>query len=120
MKPTAGRIVHYKLSRQDVQDINRRRDDFEAYTRAYPRPDGSGKAGATGHIGHYGNRAAEGDMLPAMVVQTWGGTTVNLQVHLDGNDVYWATSRQEGETPGSWMWPPRESSVFEQVEAERI
>ena len=109
MKPTAGRIVHYKLSAQDAQDINRRRDDFEAYIRAYPRPDGAGRAGATGHVGHYGNRVAEDDILPAMIVKTLGVTTVNLQVYLDGNDIFWATSRQEGENPSFWSWPPRES-----------
>ena len=120
MKPTTGRIVHYRLSDWDAQDINRRRRDFSAFTRTYPRPDESGTPGASGHIGHFGNHADEGDILPAMIVKTWGGTTVNLQVYLDGNDIYWATSRQEGESPGSWMWPPRESSVFGQVEAGQI
>ncbi|GAA4560510.1 hypothetical protein [Planotetraspora kaengkrachanensis] len=31
----------------------------------------------------------------------------NLQVLLDGNDAYWATSRTEGDEPGRWSWPPR-------------
>jgi hypothetical protein len=31
---------------------------------------------------------------------------VNLQVVLDGNDHYWATSRIQGDEPGQWRWPP--------------
>jgi hypothetical protein len=42
-----------------------------------------------------------------MVVRTFGGPAANLQVHLDGTDTYWATSRCEGEGPGFWAWPPR-------------
>lgn len=122
MKPTAGRIVHYKLSGGDAQDINRRRLDFMDFCRANPRPEQSGVfPGASGHIGHWGNQAAEGDVYPAMIVKTWSGTTVNLQVYLDGNDAYWATSRQEGDNPGQWMVPPRvPESVFSPVTGERI
>jgi len=50
---------------------------------------------------------AEGEQYPAVVVRTFGGTTVNLHVLLDGNDTYWATSRMEGDDPGQWSWPPR-------------
>ena len=112
--PTVGWIVHYRLNEYDAVDINRRRDDFAAFQRlhrsdpsAYPAP---GDAGATGHVAHVGNRAAAGQVYPAVVVATWGttpGCAVNLQVVLDGTDTYWATSRCGGDADGQWSWPPR-------------
>lgn len=87
MLPTIGRIVHYQLTKTDAEAINRSRADFEAHT---------------------GNRAEEGQAFPAMIVRTFGGDmAINLQVHLDGTDTYWATSRSEGDRPGGWIWPPR-------------
>jgi hypothetical protein len=106
-KPTVGRIVHYQLSDHDAEDINRRRADAEAYRRANPRPEQAGEPGATGHVMHVGNRAEAGQACAATVVRTFGGDAANLQVHLDGTDTYWATSRGEGDQPGQWTWPPR-------------
>ncbi|MFJ2162352.1 hypothetical protein [Streptomyces sp. NPDC087856] len=88
MKPSIGRIVHYTLSQQDADEINRRR----AYT---PQS---------------GNTAIEGDVYPAMIVRIFGETpesAVNLQVFLDGNDSHWATSRTVGDGPFHWAWPER-------------
>ncbi|MFM9542333.1 hypothetical protein [Streptomyces turgidiscabies] len=90
MKPSIGCIVHYTLSEQDAAEINRRRaDDPAAYA---------------------GNQAREGDVCPAMIARIFGETpesAVNLQVTLDGNDTFWATSRTEGEGPFHWAWPER-------------
>ncbi|WP_318202975.1 hypothetical protein [Streptomyces sp. SCL15-4] len=99
-QPSVGRIVHYQLTEQDATDINRRRKDFHESRGAEDR---------TGYIGHVGNRVAEGDQFPAIIVRVWDESTVtcNLQVLLDGNDTYWATSRAEGAEPGHWTWPPR-------------
>ena len=84
--PTIGCIVHYRLSEQDAEKINQRR---------------AVDSGA-------GNRAVVDQVFPAMVVRTFGGPAVNLQVFLDGDDTYWATSRSEGdEQGGHWHWPPR-------------
>lgn len=86
--PTIGRIVHYKLAEHDAASINAKR--LKDSTS--------------------GNLAVEGDVYPAIIVRTWGehaGASVQLQVLLDGPDTYWATSRLEGETAGSWSWPPR-------------
>lgn len=102
MQPTIGRIVHYTLNAADADAINRRRGDAVASRSAEAR---------TGAVLHHGNSASEGDVYPAMVVRVFGsGTTANLQVFLDGNDSYWATSRreaEEGESGGFWVWPPR-------------
>lgn len=90
---TIGRIVHYRLSAADVESIN-----FLRTAR------GSGPRGNTVH---------EGDVYPATVVAVNGDESLraNLQVHLDGPDTYWVTSRTEspdGEPENAhWFWPPR-------------
>jgi hypothetical protein len=111
MLPTIGRIVYYRLTEADATAINKRRADFDAYRRAIPEmaPD-PGEPGATGHMAHVGNHAAEDDVYPALIVRVFEHAApgcVNLQVHLDGTDTYWATSRYEGDQPGHWTWPPR-------------
>ncbi|MFG2780835.1 hypothetical protein ACGFY7_23645 [Streptomyces prunicolor] len=109
MKPSIGRIVHYTLSQQDADAINKRRADFQAFRSNFSGPSDPGHAGADGHVAHVGNHAAEGDVCPAMVVRVFHPetTTANLQVFLDGSDTYWATSRTEGEGPSHWAWPER-------------
>jgi hypothetical protein len=106
MKPAIGSRVVYQLSQYDADEINRRREDFAAFNRAnrssVTEP---GFPGRSGHIGHFGNPASEGDVYPADVVRTFGGSTANLQVHLDGNDTYWATSRAQGDGHAQWSWP---------------
>jgi hypothetical protein len=101
--PTIGGLVHYQLSSDDADKINRRRADFAEFLRRRPVP-----SEETGYVGHVGNHVRAGEVYPAMVVRTWEGVNypgVNLQVTLDGNDTYWATSRVEGEQPGEWQWP---------------
>jgi hypothetical protein len=106
-EPTVGRIVHYKLGAYDAKAINSRRDDAVAFRRKVAGPIEPGEQGRTGHIEHTGNQVTEGDVYPAVIVRTFGGTTVNLHVLLDGNDTFWATSRMEGDEAGRWSWPPR-------------
>lgn len=84
VQATKGRTVLYKLSAADALAI--------------------GRARAFGKV--EGNTVAEGDTYPATVVEDWGGgDLVNLKVHLDGHDDFWATSRMEGGEPGRWAWP---------------
>lgn len=97
-----GDRVLYRLNDQDAISINVRRRDAKAYRQSNPRMHPGGE-GATGFIAHVGNDAREGQVFPAVVVADWsGGSYVNLQVTLDGNDTYWATSRGEGDLPGQW------------------
>lgn len=100
--PTPARMVLYVLSEADADQINRRRGDAAR--------EQAGQA-QSGYVVHIGNSAAAGDMYPAVVVRTFGGPAINLQVLLDGNDTYWATSRTETDAdarePGHWFWPSR-------------
>lgn len=105
MIPTIGRIVHYTLTSGDAEVINRRRDDADAFRRNLPGIIEAGERGRTGHIEHFGNYVAAGDAFPAVIVRTFGETTANLKVLLDGNDDYWATSCAEGHGFGHWAWP---------------
>jgi len=99
---TVGRIVLYKLSDHDELAINKRRDDYRAFLR-------NRRAGSedTGYVAHVGNQVRAGDEYPAVVVRAWPGQGANLQVLLDGNDTYWATSRIEGLAPNTWYWSER-------------
>lgn len=105
--PTIGRIVHYTLGKDDAAAVNRRRADaLDPYAR---RRTGD----QTGFVLHTGNTVSEGDVLPAMVVRAFPAHpgVVSLQVYLDGNDTFWATSRREGDTPYAWHWPERPTST---------
>ena len=86
MLPSIGRIVQYTLTEQDASAIY------------------------IGRSNRHGNTAEAGDIYPAMIVRVWADTptettAVNLQVFVDGNDTYWATSRHQGEGPGCWVSP---------------
>lgn len=98
--PTLGRVVHYTVSQADADAINKRREDFAKHNRKHPSLE------PTGYLAHYGNEVREGDTFAATIVRAWP-TSANLQVLLDGNDVFWATSVSEGEGPHTWAWPPR-------------
>lgn len=108
-KPSIGRIVHYTLTEAAAKAINKRREDFHAYQHAHAPFAEPGQPGATGHQAHLGNRVSAGDVFPAIVVKVWESSfnSANLQVLLDGNDTYWATSIAEGDRPGTWAWPSR-------------
>ena len=101
MKPTIGRIVLYKLTEADAARIN--------LSRA-PKAVMAFGGGETIVAGAHGNLARENDVYPAMIVRVFGAETdscCNLQVFLDGNDAYWATSRKVGDAAGEFAWPSR-------------
>jgi hypothetical protein len=78
-----GQTVLYKLNEADAGAIKFRREREEPVA------------------GRRGNTASEGQQYPAHVVAVFDRAYANLQVHLDGDDQYWATSRQWGEDPGT-------------------
>lgn len=100
-EPTIGRVIHYTLSEADAAQIMKRRADFDKHRLSDDYAD-------TGYVAHFGNRVVAGQVCPAVIVAVWpGSTTVNLHVLLDGVDAFWATSRAEGDRPGTWAWPAR-------------
>lgn len=90
MKPTVGRILHYKLSRNDVDRI---------------AEIGRGDMPMNPH--------GVGQVLPLIASRVWddefgpGKDGVNGQVFLDGGALLWVTSVGEGDGEGQWSWPPR-------------
>ena len=87
-QPTIARTVLYSLSEADARLITEQRT----------------QNGVTG------NFVEEGQTYPAVVVRIFPGNphgVVSLKVLLDGPDTYWATSRHEGDEPGTWAWPER-------------
>jgi hypothetical protein len=102
---TIGRIVQYTLSEEDAAQINRRRISVQEIREGIDS--GTWVEGAQAHVGE---PVAAGRTFPAIVVREWAPQwpeMVNLQVFLDGTDVYWATSRLQTERPqlGCWNWP---------------
>lgn len=92
-----GCTVHYVLSEDNANSINRRRKHAAE----------SGiTAENTGAVVHYGNPVYAGDEYPMVIVKEWtSGGSVNGQVLLDGNDTFWACSVSEGEGPGKYhIW----------------
>lgn len=89
MKPTVGRIVHYRLSEQDVERINAMRAD----------------------AGGSGNTHNVGDVVPLIIVRVWGSeetSAFNGRAILDGpHPDLWVTSTCFGDGPRQCAWPPR-------------
>lgn len=108
MKPTTGRIVHYRLTEADAAAVNRRRTNGASIAERIE--DEKWPLGAQAHIG---NSAYVGQVVPLLIVQVWPNEYgpdfdgVNGQAFLDGNDALWVTSAREGDGQGQWSWPPR-------------
>lgn len=97
MRPSIGRLVHFILSEQCADEINRRRIPGIGHGKSWPD-------GAQAHVG---NRVGAGEHVPMIVTMVWPERTVNGQIILDGNDSLWRCSVEEGSTPGTWHWPER-------------
>lgn len=95
---SVGRIVLYRMNSYDCEEVNRRRKDAWDQIEWH-------RTNKTGAQVHFGNKASPGQVFPAVVVATWSTTLANLQVLLDGNDTFWATSRGQGDDHGQWQWP---------------
>ncbi len=118
MKPTIGRIVHYVLTAENAEQINRRRTTGASIAQRIGAMVLSEDGTATGALwpvgaqAHIGNVVSEGDVVPMTIIRVWSEGLVNGQAMLDGNDALWVTSAHcstaVGGAPGCWNWPPRE------------
>lgn len=107
MEITIGRVVFYTLSEQDAAEINRRRTNSGDIADRIKKNTAESSAWPIGAQAHIGNMVNAGDVFPMDVVRVWSPGIVNGQVKLDGNDVLWVTSVEEGTAPRHWHWPPR-------------
>lgn len=102
-RPTIGRIVHYRLTRADAADINRRREHGRG-------PDSAARLNS-GAVVHVGATVTAGWLVPMIITAVAAGATadadtVNGQASLDGNDLLWVTCVRRGAGAGKWDWPP--------------
>ena len=97
---TKGTIVHYILTQEDRDRINRRRIPSVGHDENWP-------IGAQAHVG---NSVSFGEEVVMIITEIWKGefidTSVNGQVLLDGSDSYWVTSAEysEEKKAGTWHW----------------
>jgi hypothetical protein len=110
--PTLGRTVHYRLSEDDCNQINRRRTTGPSIAERIKRQMIADASDVTqpqwplGAQAHIGAVVRKDDVAP-MIVTAIGPRGISGQVFLNGNDVFWATDVQEGSQSGQWFWPPR-------------
>lgn len=102
MNASIGRIVIYKLTDKDADEINRRRTTPMNIHEAIMR--GNWSMGAQAHIG---NAVSVGEEFPMVVIRVWPAGQVNGQVLLDGSDIFWARTVDVGTIAGTWHWPER-------------
>ena len=98
--PTVGRIVLYRFTKEQAAEVNRRRDHAKANIDFH-------RVNANGVQVHMGNDVYVGPDYPATIIIVHGVTAdsyVNLKVHLDGTDDYWARSVRCGDEPGDYHW----------------
>jgi hypothetical protein len=122
--PSVGRIVHFRLTAEQAEQVNRRRviSDHAGVLDA-----AGNRLWPNGAMRHVGNSVGEGSVVPLIVTAVWpkefeGGWLsehapgtkyqsafgINGQALLDGNDSLWVTSAPQHETlPGCWFWPPK-------------
>lgn len=108
MKPSIGRIVLFKVTEEQADQINRRRTSGSSiYDRIQSK---EWPVGAQAHIGNY---VYSDQVFPMLIIRVWPDefgpnfAGVNGQVFLDGNDSLWVTSAGEGTAAGQWSWPER-------------
>lgn len=87
MTVTVGRIVHYRLTSDDIQFAQKQV--------------------------LFGLASVEGEIVPLIVVHVSpdafgdGVTAIDGQAFLNGSTVLWIRHRREGTRPGEWSWPPK-------------
>lgn len=97
-----GQIVFYTLTKRDADYINRVR--AEASRKAVAEKTG------VGLVAHVGEDVEAGQVFPMLITRVWSDTSVDGQVHLNGNDLVWRQSVQLADqwpAPGRWSWPAR-------------
>lgn len=103
MTPSLGRIVHYTMTAEDAEKINKRRKDAHYAMDMH-------RTSANGVMVHVGNDVKEGDVYPLIITKIWDEgerASFNGQLMLDGNDLYWVTSTSIGDGLRQCVWPPR-------------
>ncbi len=98
-----GDVVHYTLTGDDANAINRRRTDGASISDRQFK--GMWHPGAQAHIGE---PVAEGDRVPMTVtkieMQETGECLASGQCILNGTDSFWVRKAAPGDGPGRWQF----------------
>lgn len=89
---TIGRIVHYRLTQQDIHQIQQMKAQFR-------------KVDGLDYLTQGSSDIRQGEVFPAIVVNAFGRDQANLQVFVDGPVPLWVTSKNSGDSEGQWQWP---------------
>ena len=92
MDITIGRIVHYRLSDEDVKLIHALRQRFRE------------KVEVPAEMAQALDVRA-GEVYPAIAVKVFGPHQASLQVFIDAPIPFWTKGRSEGEGVGEYLWP---------------
>ncbi len=106
-KPSIGRIVIYKVTAEQADQINRRRTSSQSIAERIKTSNPDNTKWPLGAQAHIGNSVSDGDSFPMIIVRVWSGDLVNGQAFLDGNDTLWTLSVKCGDEDGQWNWPPK-------------
>jgi len=90
--PSIGRIVVYTFDGQGVKDVAEQRAN---------------------RVGFKGNVEVVGSQRPMIITQVWENGTVSGQVFLDGNDIFWVSSKDQKDdgTHGTFKFPVKSPDV---------
>lgn len=105
-KPYIGAVVQYILSEQDCAAINRQRRTASD-VNYLPIKLGEPIKTEENFRLYSGNAVQPGQVVAMVIVAVWGPSAtscVNGQVLLDGNDSFWALSRNRGTNHMNWNW----------------
>jgi hypothetical protein len=103
-----GQVVHYRLSQQDVQEIEKWRQSTSKAlgSESLPQED-----------------VRTGQVYPAIITRMYGGSMtspeVSLKVFLEGPHDFWTTARSMGQGEGKFEFAPIVEASIQQRQGSR-
>lgn len=128
-RPTVGRIVNYRLSKNDLLTLASERPGSMELYQLDPV---SGKEVYAGNCDRrdlvaerlfcrwsFGNPLRYGEEYPMLIVRVKENGSANGQLFLDGSGTAWICESNEGTGPGTWSWPVRSEEKKPETKAPK-